>query len=201
MANPSTSPFKFLTAAAMLVGLVAGATLSIANPRGSTSVGRSSGAATVSNFAAGHNYGGYGGYGGGGYGGYGGGFYAPYGGGAYYSPGYSNDPTHWWTGPNASSDPRGEGYNPNSGYAWDTVSTLLLDTNPPKARVTLDGIYVGTTESLGPFQLPAGNHTLRIEAAGFEPSETVLKVVEPILRQLLVTLTPVSHGNKPAPEK
>lgn len=179
---------------------MAGPVLSTANPRGNSSVGRSFGVAPAS--APGGNYGGYGGYGGYGYGGYGygGGYYAPYGGGTYYAPGNTNQSNHWWTGPNGATDGRGVGYNPNAGYAWDTVSTLLLDTNPPKARVTLDGIYVGTTDSLGPFQLPVGNHTLRIEAAGFEPSETVLKVVEPILRQLQVTLTPVSHGNKPAPK-
>ncbi|HEV2351185.1 MAG TPA: PEGA domain-containing protein [Terriglobia bacterium] len=202
MPKLSIFPLRIFTTATILVGMVAGATLSIANPRGNSSVGRSIGASINAASASGGYYGGYGygGYGGYGYGDYGGGYYTPYGGGPY-APGYSVDPTHWWTGPNGSTDGRGEGYNPNAGYAWDTVSTMLLQTNPPKARVTLDGIYVGTTDSLGPFQLPVGNHTLRIEAAGFEPSETVLRVVEPILRQLLVNLTPVTHGNKPAPAK
>ena len=65
---------------------------------------------------------------------------------------------------------------------------MLLETYPKKARVVLDGLYVGTSDSLGPFQLPVGEHTLRVEAAGFEPSETVLKVEQPVLQQLEVRL-------------
>jgi hypothetical protein len=198
VAKSPASPLKILSAVVMLVGLAAGTTLSIANPRGNNSVGRSFGSTTNSTYASGGAYGGYGGYGG--YG-YGGGAYAPYAGGGSYYGGNSTGSTHWWVGPNGFTDPRGEGYNPDAGYAWDTVSTLLLETNPPKARVTLDGIFVGTTDSLGPFQLPSGNHTLRIEAAGFEPSETVLKVEKPNVQQLQVNLTPVSHGNKPGPTK
>lgn len=198
MANPSTSILKTLAAAVILAGLATGATICLANPPGSSALGRSFGVATNSGYSSGRSYGGYGGYG---YGGYGyGGYYAPYSGGAIYSPGNSGS-SHWWAGPNGSNAELGVGYNPNSGYDWNTVCTLLLQTNPPKARVTIDGIYVGTMDSLGPFQLPVGNHTLKIEAAGFEPSETVLNVKEPALRQLEVKLTPVSHGNKPAPSK
>jgi PEGA domain len=200
VASPYPFTLKIVAATMMTVGLAAGTTLSIANPRGNSTIGRSFSATTNASGGARGSYAGYGGYGYGGYGygGYGG-YYAPYGGG-YYSPGYSTGSTHWWVGPNGSNAELGVGYNANAGYAWDSVSTLLLETNPPKARVTLDGIYVGTTDSLGPFQLPMGNHTLKIEAAGFEPSETVLKVVKPVLQQLDVDLTPASHANKPAPK-
>jgi len=199
MANPSTSTLKVLAAAVILVGLVAGTTLSKANPSGNSALGRSFSATTSTSRGGARSYGGYGGYGGYGYG-YGGGYYSTYRGGATYAPGNSGS-THWWVGPNGNNAELGVGYNPNSGYDWDSVCTLLLETNPPKARVTIDGTYVGTMDSLGPFQLPVGNHTLKIEAAGFEPSETVLKVEEPALRQLEVKLTPISHGNKPAPAK
>src|SRR5437773_4600811 len=89
------------------------------------------------------------------YGGYGG-AYVPYYGTAYYTPGYSYAPPYWWAGPYASTDPGGTTYNPNAGYAWGSVSVLLLETTPAKASVTLDGILVGTMDCLGPFQLPMG---------------------------------------------
>ena len=77
-------------------------------------------------------------------------------------------PNHWWVERYPSSDPRQAGYNPNSGYAREEVTTLLLSTYPTRTRVILDGLFVGTSDSLGPMQLPVGMHTLRIEAAGFE---------------------------------
>ena len=136
-------------------------------------------------------------------------FYPSYGGfgsygfcGGYYSPflnvvPYSSTdpylPKHWWVERYPSVDPRQSGYNPGSGYAKEEVTTLLLDTYPKKARIVLDGLYVGTTDSLGPFQLPIGEHTLRVEAAGFEPSETVLKVEQPVLQQLEIRLKPVTR--------
>jgi len=126
----------------------------------------------------------------GGFGGYG--FY-----GGYYSlfndpvPFASTDPylpKYWWIERYPSIDPRQVGYNPNSGYAKEEVTTLLLETSPKKARVVLDGLYVGTSDNMGPFQLPIGEHTLRVEAAGFEPSETVLKIEQPVLQQLDIRL-------------
>lgn len=127
------------------------------------------------------------------YGGFGGfGFYS-----GYYSPfidfseRHSTEPylpKNWWVERYPSVDPRQAGYNPNSGYAREDVTTLILSTYPLKARVVLDGIFVGTSDNLGPMQLPIGMHTLRIEAAGFEPSQTVLNIEEPAMQQLDVRL-------------
>ena len=185
---------KLLVASVVMAGFLAGATFCVAGPRGGVSA-----TGAIGQFSSGGNfgtafvqpfYGGYSGYGD---------TYSPYAGGFSYAPGYAYPSNHWWTGPNSGTDPRGIGYNPDAGYAWDSVTTLLLDTFPAKARVTLDGIFVGTSDSLGPFQLPAGEHMLRVEAAGYEPSDTVLKVERPVLQQLQVRLTAVAHSGKPAP--
>lgn len=101
-------------------------------------------------------------------------------------------PKFWWAEPYPSADPRQAGYNPNGGYPKEEVTTLLLATSPSKARVYLDGVFVGTNDYLGPIQLPIGEHTLRIEARGYEPSETVLRVEQPTLQQLEVRLTPLA---------
>lgn len=125
------------------------------------------------------------------------GYFSPY---TYSSPGYNNYlPNYWWTGPYTSSDPRQDGYNPSSGYPSETVETLMLVTFPEKARVTLDGVFVGTADSLGPTQLPVGDHSLRVEAPSYEPWETILKVAQPGVRQLEVRLHPILHGAKPGP--
>jgi len=133
------------------------------------------------------------------YGGFGGfGFYS-----GYYSPfiDFSSMhttepylPKHWWVERYPAADPRQAGYNPNSGYAREEVTTLILSTYPLKARVVLDGIFVGTSDNLGPMQLPIGMHTLRIEAAGFEPSQTVLNIEEPAMQQLDVRLKTVTSA-------
>jgi PEGA domain len=84
---------------------------------------------------------------------------------------------YWWTGMyGESSDPRGVGYNPRAGYSWDSVGTLILNTTPAKARVTLDGTYIGQASYLGPIQLPFGDHTLQIDALGYETSTHVIHV-------------------------
>ena len=86
---------------------------------------------------------------------YGGG-YGGYGGNLVFGGPYNSLPNYWWVGRYPSENPCQAGCNPNAGYEWDSVGTLILDTNPPQARVTLDGIYAGTTDNLGPFQLPVG---------------------------------------------
>jgi hypothetical protein len=128
--------------------------------------------------------------------------------GGYYSP-FLNLPSlpparpylpkYWWVEPYPSADPRQAGYNPASGYPRDEVTTLLLVTHPVKTRIVLDGIYVGTADYLGPIQLPLGEHTLRVEALGYEPSETVISVEQPVLQQLDIRLKPVASGVKPEP--
>jgi hypothetical protein len=116
-------------------------------------------------------------------------------------PGFTYLPNYWWAGANASADPRQDGYNPSSGYAWESVATLLLESFPAKARVILDGTYVGTTDSLGPTQLPLGEHTLRVEAPSYETSETILKIDQPVTQQLEVRLKPLGHAPKPGPQQ
>jgi hypothetical protein len=108
-------------------------------------------------------------------------------------------PKYWWVEPYPSADPRQAGYNPASGYPRDEVTTLLLVTYPVKARIVLDGIYVGTADYLGPIQLPLGEHTLRVEALGYEPSETVISVEQPVLQQLEIRLKPLAPSAKPEP--
>jgi hypothetical protein len=129
-------------------------------------------------------------FGGGGFGPFGfyGGYYTPFVSVPFYGSTYPYLPKYWWIERYPSADPRQAGYNPNSGYPKEQVTTLLLVTYPVKSRVILDGLYVGTSDNLGPIQLPIGVHILRVEALGFEPSETVLKVEQPTLQQLEVRL-------------
>jgi hypothetical protein len=108
-------------------------------------------------------------------------------------------PNYWWVSPYPLADPRQDGYNPSAGYEWDSVGTLILNTNPPQARVTLDGIYAGTTDKLGPFQLPVGEHTLHIEAPGYEPTDVVVKFDKPGVQTLDLGLKRLTASAKPAP--
>jgi hypothetical protein len=129
-------------------------------------------------------------FGGGSFGPYGfyGGYYTPFVDVPTYGSTYPYLPQYWWVERYPSADPRQAGYNPDSGYPKEEVTTLLLVTYPVKSRVILDGLYVGSSDKLGPIQLPVGVHILRVEALGFEPSETVLKVEQPTLQQLEVRL-------------
>lgn len=133
-----------------------------------------------------------------GYGGYGFGGYAFYPG---WTAPLSVAPNSWWVSPYPLADPRQNGYNPSAGYEWDSVGALILDTNPPDARVSLDGVYVGTTDKLGPFQLPMGEHTLHIEAPGFEPSDVIVKFDKPGVQSLNVELKRLTASAKPAPRR
>jgi hypothetical protein len=135
-------------------------------------------------------YGGFGGYGFGGYP-----FYP-----AWTAP-LSVAPNYWWVSPYPLADPRQDGYNPSAGYEWDSVGTLILNTNPPKARVSLDGVYVGTADKLGPFQLPTGEYTLHIEAPGYEASDTVVRFAKPGVQTLDVELKRLTASAKPAPRR
>jgi hypothetical protein len=103
-------------------------------------------------------------------------------------------PNYWWAEHYPAADPRQAGYNPSSGYPKESVTTLLLATYPLKTRIILDGIYVGRADYLGPIQLPPGEHTLRVEAPGYETSETVLNVEEPALQQLEIRLKSVKQA-------
>lgn len=106
-------------------------------------------------------------------------------------------PDGWWAGPYGSSDPRQDGYNPRAGYRWEDVTTLILGTYPQKAQVTLDGNLIGSAADLGPIQLPPGDHTLRVEAAGYETSETVLKADSSSVRRLRINLREIVAAAAP----
>ena len=128
----------------------------------------------------------------GGFGGFGfyGGYYSPF---IDFSSMHTTNPylpEYWWVERYPTADPRQSGYNPNSGYSREEVTTLLLVTYPVKTRVILDGLFIGTSDNLGPIQLPLGMHTLRVEALGFEPSQTVMNIEDPTLQQLEVRLNP-----------
>jgi hypothetical protein len=110
-------------------------------------------------------------------------------------------PYGWWASPYPSQNPCQAGCNPNAGYEWNSVGALILETNPPDARVTLNGIYAGTTDKLGPFQLPIGEHTLHIEAPGFEPSDIIVKFDQPGVQSLNINLKRLMASAKPAPRK
>jgi len=137
---------------------------------------------------------------GGGYAGYGG-YYGFGGPGLYPSSSSPLDvpAKYWWVSPYRSENPCQSGCNLNAGYEWESVGALILETNPPKARVTLDGIYAGTSDQLGPFQLPVGEHTLHIEAPGFEPSDIIVKVDQPSVQNLNIALKRLTASAKPAP--
>ena len=132
----------------------------------------------------------------------GGGWSGGYGGVGFYGSNPSPlavPPRYWWVSPYPSENPCQAGCNPNAGYEWDSVGTLILNTNPPQARVTLNNIYAGTTDKLGPFQLPVGEYTLHIEAAGYEPSDIVVKFDQPGVQSLNVELKRLTVSAKPAP--
>lgn len=116
-----------------------------------------------------------------------------------FAPGSANAPNYWWVSPYPLADPPQDSYNPSAGYEWDSVGVLILTSFPANARVTLNGFFVGTTDKLGPFQLPAGEHTLRLAAEGYEPSETIVRVDQPGLKELDVRLRPLSIKAQPAP--
>jgi hypothetical protein len=123
------------------------------------------------------------------------GFFPSYGGSMAVAPNY------WWVSPYPSENPCQAGCNPNAGYEWDSVGALILETNPPKACVTLDGIYAGTTDKLGPFQLPVGRHTLHIEAPGFESYDIIVKFDQPGVQNLNVELKRLTATARSAPRR
>lgn len=138
------------------------------------------------------------------------GYYTPtFGYGAYAVPFYLPQPVgspypympnYWWASPYSIADPRQEAYNPSGGYPQGSVAVLLLSTSPAKARITLDGVFVGNADALGPIQMPVGEHSLLVEATGFEPSQTVLKIEQPALQQMDVRLNAVQSKPKPGPK-
>ena len=108
-------------------------------------------------------------------------------------------PNYWWVSPYPIADPRQDGYNPNSGYDWASVGALILNTTPPQARVTLNGIYASTADKLGPFQLPVGVYTLRVEAVGYETLDLVIRFEKPGVQALDLVLKRLTTPSKPAP--
>jgi len=119
----------------------------------------------------------------------------------FSAPSYGyQPPNYWWVSAYPIEDPRQAGYNPSAGYEWDSVGALILTTSPANARVTLNGTFVGTADHLGPFQLPAGQHTFRLAAEGFEPSEHIVNVERPGPLFLDVHLQRSRVAAKPGPK-
>ena len=126
-----------------------------------------------------------------------GGYDFPY----FAAPSYGyQPPNYWWVSKYPSEDSRQAGYNPSGGYEWESVGALILTTYPANARVTLNGIFVGTADHLGPFQLPAGQHTFRLAAEGFEPSDHIVNVEKPGPLFLDVHLQRSHVAAKPGPQ-
>jgi hypothetical protein len=179
-----------LTCAAALIALtLAGSTLGASDRTGTIGL-RPAPASSGPSYVTPYFYPAYGGFG------FYGGYYSPFLNLAPYTTTDPYLPPHWWVERYPSADPRQAGYNPNAGYPKEEVSTLLLTTYPIKTRIVLDGVFVGTSDNLGPFQLPAGIHVLRVETAGYEPSETVLNIEQPTLQQLDIRLKPMATGAK-----
>ncbi len=124
----------------------------------------------------------------------------PYSYGQPYAQSHEPLSNYWWTGPYPPTDPRQEGYNPSGGYPTGTVLTLILETSPAKSRVILNGVFVGTADSLAPIQLPFGDHMLRVEAPNYEPSETLLRVERATVQTLQVRLTPLPQRSASKPK-
>ena len=86
--------------------------------------------------------------------------------------------------PRKSAPPRPDAAPPppRASAAEATVAAgtgfLVLKTNPPFAKVSLDGKELGVTPFASPLALPAGAHELRIEREGCLPA-TAPVLIEP----------------------
>ncbi|MHC1743076.1 MAG: protein kinase [Syntrophobacteraceae bacterium] len=69
------------------------------------------------------------------------------------------------------------------------VAALQLESNPPAAAIHLDGNRVGTTPWR--LDLPLGEHHVRLELAGYQGWEDVLRLLEPGEYPVKVDLKPV----------
>jgi serine/threonine-protein kinase len=75
---------------------------------------------------------------------------------------------------------------------------LVVDTEPPKARITIDGQYRGEA-GLTLNDLSLGEHTLQAELDGYTPSTRVVKLSTGERQNLVLTLTPVPKPPPPEP--
>jgi hypothetical protein len=66
--------------------------------------------------------------------------------------------------------------------------SLLVESRPAGARVTLDGAAVGVTPVTLP-NVPAGSHAIRIERSGYAPITTTARVEARTRARVAVTLT------------
>ncbi len=72
--------------------------------------------------------------------------------------------------------------------AATTPGSLLVESRPPGARVLVDGREAGTTPMTLP-ALPAGDHTVRIELAGYQTITTTTRVEPGARARVAVSLT------------
>ncbi|OFV79385.1 MAG: hypothetical protein A2Y78_15150 [Acidobacteria bacterium RBG_13_68_16] len=76
---------------------------------------------------------------------------------------------------------------PSTRTARPTTGNLLVQSDPPGARILVDGIAQGTTP-LGPLPLAAGLHVVRAEAPGFRAVEQRVTVTVGESATLVITL-------------
>ena len=77
---------------------------------------------------------------------------------------------------------------PSANAADTGTAAVELKSTPDGAEITVDGKFMGTTPST--LRLPAGDHTIRLEKAGFKPWEKVLTVSGGGAATLAPTLEP-----------
>jgi hypothetical protein len=68
------------------------------------------------------------------------------------------------------------------------TGSLLVDSRPPGARVTIDGREAGVTP-LTVGALPTGPHSIRIDLAGYQPISTTTRVEPGVRARVAVSLT------------
>ena len=67
------------------------------------------------------------------------------------------------------------------------TGSLLVDSRPPGARVTVDGRDVGVTPVTVP--VAAGEHSVRFEMAGYQPVTATARVEPGARARVAVSLT------------
>jgi predicted Ser/Thr protein kinase len=73
----------------------------------------------------------------------------------------------------------------------ETAGHIKVDSDPPGARVIVDGVEVGTTP-LGPAPFPPGEHVVRVEAPGFGAVEERVPLRPGAAVDLLIPLAPAA---------
>jgi hypothetical protein len=82
----------------------------------------------------------------------------------------------------------------------EKLAALELRAQPAGARVLVDGLVVGTAPLPGPLEhLAPGEHAVRVEAEGYEPSTSTVAIAEGERGALAVSLTALPPPPPPPP--